>query len=578
MAETQLTQSTAASPQERARNRLMSNGPVINQMMAEQQAKQAKKDAAKEAAPVAPQAAEPEKSGLPADPKDWSMKDLLESKPLPEDIDPFSRTLLGGVDPIAVHQAMTVVIPILCQLGEQSRVLYSPHRLRWMCGMSWQMGVSGSGKSEVQRELEKLFLSKDLKENSMNAKEASKYSLLSEKEKKETPVPEEKVRIFMGLPTSLALVQQMQVNDGGAIYISCTECGEFGKKIAQTSYNAIPDMMKRSYDGTGEEYIHKTLQGSLYVPSMKLNANFSGTIDPVFKVFRYNNADGTLSRCNLTILPKRKDEEKEGVYKEPHWAMKERIFLRECADRLRTFNNKFHENEKPDEIDECNALLEKYGLRADENYVPTVQDLEDCVYAEQCAKAVCIPEVLELGRDIKKYLVSFGDMAADSCSRANERAMGLCYLLLIANGFAPLRNCGGSEVHNGEAWTAEDRQLLSQCINTARWWIDISIDCALALQSILDLHTPSVKNGMIAAFGEKVKSINAIEAARQAAFCDFEARHAGELVSVEDLRECAVFANVAKATLYRQKDKRGWKAYKRGARYLMPEKKGEAAP
>ena len=557
---------TTASPKERARQRLTSVGPVINQMMAEQQAKQA----AKEATPVAPQAAEPEKSGLPADPKDWSMKDLLESKPLPEDIDPFSRTLLGGVDPIAVHQAMTVVIPILCQLGEQSRVLYSPHRLRWMCGMSWQMGVSGSGKSEVQRELEKLFLSKDLKENSMNAKEASKYSLLSEKEKKETPVPEEKVRIFMGLPTSLALVQQMQVNDGGAIYISCTECGEFGKKIAQTSYNAIPDMMKRSYDGTGEEYIHKTQQGSLYVPSMKLNANFSGTIDPVFKVFRYNNADGTLSRCNLTILPKRKDEEKEGVYKEPHWAMKERIFLRECADRLRTFNNKFHENEKPDEIDECNALLEKYGLRADENYVPTVQDLEDCVYAEQCDKAVCIPEVLELGRDIKKYLVSFGDMAADSCSRANERAMGLAYLLLIANGFAPLRNCGGSEVHSGEAWTAEDRQLLSQCINTARWWIDISIDCALALQSILDLHTPSVKNGMLAACGETVKKRALKEAARQAAFQDIETKHRGEEVPITVMREYKIFANLDRSMWYRLAEKRGWEPAKKGL-FRLPE-------
>ena len=566
----------AASPQERARLRLTSVGPVINQMMAEQQAKQAKKDAAKEAAPVAPQAAEPEKSGLPADPKDWSMKDLLESKPLPEDIDPFSRTLLGGVDPIAVHQAMTVVIPILCQLGEQSRVLYSPHRLRWMCGMSWQMGVSGSGKSEVQRELEKLFLSKDLKENSMNAKEASKYSLLSEKEKKETPVPEEKVRIFMGLPTSLALVQQMQVNDGGAIYISCTECGEFGKKIAQTSYNAIPDMMKRSYDGTGEEYIHKTLQGSLYVPSMKLNANFSGTIDPVFKVFRYNNADGTLSRCNLTILPKRKDEEKDGVYKEPHWAMKERIFLRECADRLRTFNNKFHENEKPDEIDECNALLEKYGLRADENYVPTVQDLEDCVYTEQCDKAVCIPEVLELGRDIKKYLVSFGDMAADSCSRANERAMGLCYLLLIANGFAPLRNSGGDEIHSGEAWTAEDRQLLSQCINTARWWIDISIDCALALQSILDLHTPSVKNGMIAAFGETVKKRALKEAARQAAFQDIETKHRGEEVPITVMREYKIFANLDRSMWYRLAEKRGWEPAKKGL-FRLPEPTQEDA-
>lgn len=577
MAETQVTQSTAASPKERARLRLTSVGPVINQMMAEQQAKQAKKDAAKEAAPVAPQAAEPEKSGLPADPKDWSMKDLLESKPLPEDIDPFSRTLLGGVDPIAVHQAMTVVIPILCQLGEQSRVLYSPHRLRWMCGMSWQMGVSGSGKSEVQRELEKLFLSKDLKENSMNAKEASKYSLLSEKEKKETPVPEQKVRIFMGLPTSLALVQQMQVNDGGAIYISCTECGEFGKKIAQTSYNAIPDMMKRSYDGTGEEYIHKTLQGSLYVPSMKLNANFSGTIDPVFKVFRYNNADGTLSRCNLTILPRRKDEEKDGVYKEPHWTMKERIFLRECADRLRTFNNKFHENEKPDEIDECNALLEKYGLRADENYVPTVQDLEDCVYTEQCDKAVCIPEVLELGRDIKKYLVSFGDMAADSCSRANERAMGLCYLLLIANGFAPLRNNCGDEVHSEEAWTAEDRQLLRQCINTARWWIDISIDCALALQSILDLHTPSVKNGMIAAFGETVKKRALKEAARQAAFQDIETKHRGEEVPITVMREYKIFANLDRSMWYRLAEKRGWEPAKKGL-FRLPEPTQEDTP
>ena len=567
----------AASPKERARQRLTSVGPVINQMMAEQQAKQAKKDAAKEAAPVAPQAAEPEKSGLPADPKDWSMKDLLESKPLPEDIDPFSRTLLGGVDPIAVHQAMTVVIPILCQLGEQTRVLYSPNRLRWMCGMSWQMGVSGSGKSEVQRELEKLFLSKDLKENSMNAKEASKYSLLSEKEKKETPVPEEKVRIFMGLPTSLALVQQMQVNDGGAIYISCTECGEFGKKIAQTSYNAIPDMMKRSYDGTGEEYIHKTLQGSLYVPSMKLNANFSGTIDPVFKVFRYNNADGTLSRCNLTILPRRKDEEKDGVYKEPHWTMKERIFLRECADRLRTFNNKFHENEKPDEIDECNALLEKYGLRADENYVPTVQDLEDCVYTEQCDKAICIPEVLELGRDIKKYLVSFGDMAADSCSRANERAMGLCYLLLIANGFAPLRNNSGDEVHSGEAWTAEDRQLLSQCINTARWWIDISIDCALALQSILDLHTPSVKNGMIAAFGETVKKRALKEAARQAAFQDIETKHRGEEVPITVMREYKIFTNLDRSMWYRLAEKRGWEPAKKGL-FRLPEPTQEDTP
>ena len=560
----------AASLQERAKNRLTSVGPVIKQMVAEQEAKDAAM--AQQPTAVATQAAEPEKSGLPADPRDWSMKELLESKPVPEDIDPFTRTLLGGVDPIAVHQAITAVMPILAFLGSRTRVLYSPNRLRWVCALSWQMG--GSGKSVVQRELESLFLSKELSDNSKNAQNAAKYSLLSEKERKETPMPDEKVRIFMGLPTAIALVQQMQINNGDAIYISCTECGEFGKKIAQPSYNAIPDMMKRSYDGTGEDFIHKTKEGVLYVRSMKICANISGTIDPMFKVFRYNNADGTLSRSNLTILPKRKDEEKEGEYIEPHWTMAERIFLRECADRLRMFNNEFHENEKPDEIDECNALLEKYGLRKEGAPVPTVQDLEDCVRAERCARAVCIPEVLELGRDIKKYLVSFGDMAADSCSRANERAMGLCYLLLIANGFAPLRGGGGDEVHSGEAWTAEDRQLLRQCINTARWWIEIAIDCALALQTILDLNTRSVKNGMLAAFGEKVKHISAVEAARLEAFCDFEARHAGEQVAIEDLREESVFAPLGRATLNRLAGERHWVPTRRG-RYLIPEQKEE---
>ena len=152
--------------------------------------------------------------------------------------------------------------------------------------------------------------------------------------------------------------------------------------------------------------------------------------------------------------------------------------------------------------------------------------------------------------------------------------MGLCYLLLIANGFAPLRGGGGDEVHSGEAWTAEDRQLLRQCINVARWWIEIAIDCALALQGILDLNTRSVKNGMLAAFGEKVKHISAVEAARLAAFCDFEARHAGEQVAIEDLREESVFAPLGRATLNRLVGDRHWVPTRRG-RYLIPEQKEE---
>ena len=566
MAETKVIQSTAASPQERARLRLTSVGPVINQMMAEQQAKQAKKDAAL----VAPLAAEPEKSGLPADPKDWSMKNLLESKPVPEDIDPFSRTLIDGVDPVAQHQVMTLLCPILSFLGHNTRVLYNDGTLRWISGQSWQMGGSGRGKSVVLRELETLFLSKELSETRASVEQVAQYAMLSEKERKEKAQPQNKVFIYKNFPTQIALLEQMQKNGGGAIYFSCTECGELGKKVSQPSYSNLLDMMKKSYDGTGEDYMHQNKEVTYYTRSMKICCNVGGTDDPMYRIFRYSNADGTFSRGNLSILPRRKNEKVDGKYKSPSWAMEQRVFLRECADRLRTFNNVFHENEKLDEIDECNALLEKYGLRKEGAPIPTVQDLEDCVQIERCARAVCIPEVLELGRDIKDYLVSLGDMASDCCSRADERAMGLCYLLLIANGFAPLWNSGGDEVHNGEAWTPEDRQLLRQCINVVHWWIDIAIDCAMAVQTVLNLNTHSVKDGVIAVFGEKVKHISAKEAARRAAFQDIETKYRGQEVPISVLGDYEIFARCDDSTWYRQAEKRGWVQAKKGL-FRLPE-------
>lgn len=512
------------------------------------------------------------------DPKDFTVKELLASNPVPDDIDPFTRTLLGGCDPMAAHQVVTLVEPILAFHGVNGRVLYNDTMLRWVGGQSWQMGGSGCGKSVVLRALEDLFMSKERAENKANAMKVAAYTMLSEKERKETPMPQVKVHIFDSIPTALALLEQMQINGDEAIYISCTECGEFGKKISASSYNIILDMMKKSYDGTGEPYIHKNKDVTYYTPSMKLCCNIGGTANPMYRIMRYANADGTLSRGNLTILPERKDEKTEGPYKSPEWTMEERCFLRECVDRLKTYNNKFYENEKIEDSDECAALLEKYGLREEGADIPTVQDLEDCVQRERRARAVCLPEILELGRDIKTYLASLGDVAADCCSRADERAMGLCYLLLIANGFAPLRRGGGDEVHSGEERTPEDCELLRQCTNVARWWIMIAIDCALAVQTCLDQNTRSMKGGILAAFGEAAQRRvgDEVHEIRAAAFRAFEEHHAGEEVSVFDLREEMAFARLSRATLYNLVGKRKWTPVKRGL-YLMPGKKKEAA-
>ena len=576
MAETTATQDVAALAREEAtRRKLVNLGPSINGMKAALEAKQVEKELPT-AAPT--QEMEAEYKGLPADPKDWSMKELLESKPVPEDIDPFSRTLIGGCDPVASHQVMTLIVPIIAFLGHNARALYGDSLLRWICGQSWQMGGSGRGKSVVLRELESLFLSKEMSETKAAVREVAKYAMLSEKERKEKPQPPNKVFIYKNFPTSIALLEQMQKNGGGAIYFSCTECGELAKKVSQTSYSTLLDMMKQSYDGIGEDYMHQNKEIMLYAQSMKICCNIGGTDDPIYKVFSYCNADGTLSRGNLTILPQRKNEKVDGKYKSPSWTTKERSFLRECADRLRMFSNNFHENKNVEEIDECGALLDKYGLKANDTFVPTVQDLEDCIQIERCRRAVCIPEVLELGGDIKDYLFSLGDVAANCCSRADERAMGICYLLLIANGYGPLRSDGGAEAHSLEARTPEDYQLLRQCINVSRWMMMICIDCAMAVQTVLDSNTKSMKESLQSALDDTVKKhvSSEVQAVRELAFSELEARHAGEEITIKDVMACDIFAKLHLSTVYRLINDRGWKASKKGF-YLMPEKTGDAA-
>ena len=147
------------------------------------------------------------------------------------------------------------------------------------------------------------------------------------------------------IPTALALLQQMQINGGGAMYLSCSECGEFGKKIKAPYYSIILDMMKKSYDGTGEAYMHKSNSAMYYVPSMKLCCNIGGTFDPMYGIFSQCDSDGTLSRGAVTIIGERKDEIKYGAYIPPCWTKEQTEVLLKGAMRLRNFNNTYNEDE-----------------------------------------------------------------------------------------------------------------------------------------------------------------------------------------------------------------------------------------
>ena len=374
----------------------------------------------------------------------------------------------------------------------------------------------------------------------------------------------------------MALLQQMQINKGGAIYISCSECGEFGKKIGNPYYSLNLDMFKKSYDGVGEPFMHKNKDAIYYTPSMKLCVNIGGTIDPMFKIFRHCNADGTLSRSNLTILPERKDEKVDGKYKSPSWTMEEKQLLWEAADRLRNTNNTFKENEKIISDPECGALLEKYGYRMAEGMPPSVEQLESAVAQERLERAFRVAEVQQLGLDIKHYLADLGDVAADCCSRADERAMGLCYLLLIANGFR-------FEHHSANADSADradnssagkDKRLVQQVVEVVRWWVMMTIDCALAVQNRIDLKIRSEKNGVMNAYGEVRRVPIEIQEARNYAFADYEERKQGQNLKLEEMRDYAVFANVHFTTIYRSAIDRGWKSFKRGV-YMLPEKEPE---
>ena len=461
-------------------------------------------------------------------PRDSSLKSLQQLYGLPERLDPFSATLLAGVDPVAVHQALTLSVPILSFLGQNMRVKYGDGQRRWICGQSWQMGASGCGKSLVLRSLEELFLAKEIEENRRAAEEAAAYSMLSEKERRERPMPETPVRVIDGVPTAVALLMQLQINKGEGVYITCSECGEMSKKIRNNYYSLVLDMFKKSYDGTGESYMHKTSASTYYVHSMKICANVGGTVDPMMKIFKWVNKDGTLSRGNLTILPERKDEKRDGVYRAPAWSEEQRATLTVAAERLRRFDNS-------DPADEC----------------------------------VTDARIIALGRRVKQDITALGERADDCCSRADERAMGLAYLLCAANGCIVCSGDGQvGTLHSPEADTT-----VEACIEVARWWIMQSINAAMAMQERLDYGTKSQKEAFALAYKTvSLKSLaEKVKDAREEAFRSFETKYEGQHKRAEDFREMPALRELSDRSLRRAVSERNYESLKRGF-YLITRK------
>ena len=428
--------------------------------------------------------------------------------------DTFTQALLGGVDRVSHHQALSVAYPIMAFLANRLRVCYDEGTPRWMSGQTWQTGGSGTGKSLMLRALEDLFLAPEMREADLRAQRAAEYSLLSEKEQKQTPMPREEVRVLHGVPTAVALLQQMQVNGGGAIYLSCSECGELGKKISSTHYSLILDMLKKSYDGVGEPFLHKTSSSTYYVSSMKICSNIGGTIDQMYKIMKWCNGDGTLSRGALTILEGRKDEAVDGAFCPPQWDAAQRELLLAGCERLR---GAVSEGEAP----------------------------------------LSVPCFLALGREVRHHLLTLGEAAADCCSRADERAMALCYLLYVAN---------GCDTGNNDA--------LPGIVEVARWWTMQAIDCAMAMQSTLDANTRTMRGIVKQAYRNQAQTsaAAALTRRRDEAFRDFEQKHKGQECGWQDLQAASpLFANLDRTRLYRMLAERGYE-YKGKNRFLIQPK------
>jgi len=492
------------------------------------------------------------------------IREIQALYPVPEQLDPFTEALLSGVDPMAAHQALTLVYPMLGFLGNNMRVLYADGKLRYVNGQGWQMGGSRRGKSIVLRSLEELFLSKDIAEKNAAVKRAADYSLLSEKEQKEMAPPREVIRIFDSIPTSIALLKQMQINGGGAIYISCSECGELGKKIGSAYYSVMLDMMKKGYDGTGEPFLHETSSRIYFVESMKIFTNIGGTEDPMYKVFRSCDSDGTLSRGVVTILGEPKDEVKEGLYKSPSWTEEQVKILLGGANRLRKFDNRFKENQNENYDKESDERVYE-GAKGGDGSAPTVEEYNISLQRERERHALCIPAIVSFGKEIKSDLSRIGEIADDCCSRAFEVAQGMCYLLYVANGLA--------EIPEGER-DAKYHETMHRIFDVVRWWINRSMECAIAIQTRLNANSKSHREEIRLAYKQTMGASSALGVfnEREMAFVEYEKSHAGEIVNVRAvINSIELLKKLNPKTVSRDIKARGWEEFSHG-KYRVPRK------
>ena len=158
-----------------------------------------------------------------------------------------------------------------------------------------------------------------------------------------------------------------------------------------------------------------------------------------------------------------------------------------------------------------------------------------------------MPEIIALGNEIKAHLASYGtEIIDDCCSRADERAMGLAYLLYIAND--------------------ESADVLSDIISTVRWWVKISIDCAYAVQLAINSGTHSYKEIVRCNF--KTQGISRVQqevdSARDEAFREYETMYEGEEKSIADFQQIPILRALCPRTVRRLVQDRGYKSVRRG--------------
>ena len=193
------------------------------------------------------------------------------------------------------------------------------------------------------------------------------------------------------------------------------------------------------------------------------------------------------------------------------------------------------------------------GAKDSDGNVPTLTEYNISVQEERVRLALSVPAIVAFGKEIKANLARIGEIADDSCSRANERAQAMCYLLYIANGLAAVPE---------EERDARYDETLHRIIDVVRWWVNSSIDCAIAIQRQLNVNSKSYREEIRLAYKETMGASAAQNAQRERndAFREYEAAHVGEIVSIKEAQEANdVFKTVSRKTFLSLVRQRGWR-------------------